>query len=116
MDHSPKTTIVLRPLSLDIRVVLYYSVVPLYITLTYIQSSLFQSSTGYSPRQDLVISILEVSIFLFLHWVLQLVFMEVEDLVQASQVWTQCDQLCQVQNRAGKQHPETHLVIIIHQL
>ena len=50
----------------------------------------------HSPRQDLVVSVLKVSIFLFLDRIDKLVFVEVKYFLDGSEVGTQTNQLTQI--------------------
>ena len=57
------------------------------------------------PWQNLVVSVLEVSLLVFADRINQLVLMEVEDLLQSCQIRSESHQLTQVQDRAAEQNP-----------
>jgi hypothetical protein len=56
-----------------------------------------------TPREDLVVAMLEISLLLSPDGVHQLVLVEIENLVQAGKVGSQGNELTQVQNTAAEE-------------
>ena len=56
------------------------------------------------PGEDLVVSILEVSLLLFPHWIHQLVLVEIDNLVEGCKVRSQSNQLTQVKDTTAEQY------------